>query len=513
MNWIALIIFIVLLGISIRPLGIYMGRMLISETDWKVEQWIYKIARPKIGHNTYIIDFITFSLISLIYFYLLCRFFDHRINSAIDFNYAISFVTNTNFQTSGNPYHQIVEIFAIIFQCFVSPAVGISVASYFMKSFNNYNTSFTKDIIRCIVRVLLPISFVVAIILVAAGSIENFHSPLQYINISGQHAIIPNGQIAAHSSIKELGNNGGSLLSNNAISPLESPNSIINIVRMYLMLLIPLSLPFTFGIITGYKKNGYIILYTMLTIIVISTTALVLVTHSNVNWRFGHIPSMLYSSFATLTGDGSNNIDLDTLKPLAIIIPMFNMLIGEIAPGGPGVGLLGMIMVFLLSVFLSGLMIGRTPEYLNKKISIKEIRYIALYMLLSPLLFTIGLSILLLHKGGITQYYTHLHSMSDLIYNVSSLVQNNGSAMSGIDMSSDYFNIIAGILMLCGRFLPILFIILLANSFRKQKVNTTVALKTDTLGFATITLFVVYTVVAITYLPFFIIGPISDYLK
>ena len=410
------IIFLALLIVALAavhvPLGDYMYRVYSSDKHSRVERGIYRLigADPKSEQSwgAYARSVLAFSAISILFlfiFQLVQGKLPWHLNDpatpmtpALAWNTAISFVTNTNWQAYSGESTQghLVQMAGLAVQNFVSAAVGIAVAIALVRGFARKRTgdlgNFWVDLVRGTLRILLPISIVGAIILVAGGAIQNFHLHDQIVNtLAGGQQTITGGPVASQEVIKELGTNGGGFYNANSAHPFENPNSWTNWVEIFLLLVISFSLPRTFGRMVGNKKQGYAIASVMASLALISVTFMMWVqlqhhgtvptavngAMEGVEQRFGIANSAVFADATTLTSTGAVNSFHDSYTSLGGMITMFNMQLGEVAPGGTGSGLYGMLILAVITVFIAGLMVGRTPEYLGKKINPREIKLAA----------------------------------------------------------------------------------------------------------------------------------------
>ena len=432
------ILFLALLIVALAavhvPLGDYMYRVYSSDKHSRVERGIYRLigADPKSEQSwgAYARSVLAFSAISILFlfiFQLVQGKLPLHLNDpatpmtpALAWNTAISFVTNTNWQAYSGESTQghLVQMAGLAVQNFVSAAVGMAVAIALVRGFARKRTgdlgNFWVDLVRGTMRILLPISIVGAIILIAGGAIQNFHLHDQIVNtLAGGQQTITGGPVASQEAIKELGTNGGGFYNANSAHPFENPNSWTNWLEIFLLLVISFSLPRTFGRMVGSKKQGYAIASVMASLALISVTFMMwfqLQHHGTVptavngamegvEQRFGIANSAVFADATTLTSTGAVNSFHDSYTSLGGMITMFNMQLGEVAPGGTGSGLYGMLILAVITVFVAGLMVGRTPEYLGKKINPREIKLAASYFLVTPLLVLTGTAIAMAMPG------------------------------------------------------------------------------------------------------------------
>jgi K+-transporting ATPase ATPase A chain len=546
------IIFLVLLIVALAvvhvPLGDYMYRVYSSDKHSRVERVIYRLigADPKSEQSwgAYARSLLAFSAISILFlfiFQLVQGKLPLHLNDpatpmtpALAWNTAVSFITNTNWQAYSGESTQghLVQMAGLAVQNFASAAVGMAVAIALVRGFARRRTgdlgNFWVDLVRGTIRILLPISVVAAIILIAGGAIQNFHLHDQIANtLAGGQQTITGGPVASQESIKELGNNGGGFYNANSAHPFENPNSWTNWLEIFLLLVISFSLPRTFGQMVGSKKQGYAIASVMASLALISVTFMMwlqLQHHGTVptavngamegvEQRFGIANSAVFADATTLTSTGAVDSFHDSYTSLGGMITMFNMQLGEVAPGGAGSGLYGMLVLAVITVFVAGLMVGRTPEYLGKKINPREIKLAASYFLVTPLIVLTGTAIAMALPGQRAgMLNTGPHGLSEVMYAFTSAANNNGSAFAGISVNTEWYNTALGLAMVFGRFLPIVLVLALAGSLAKQ--GSTPAslgtLPTHRPQFVGMVAGVSLILVALTFLPMLALGPLAE---
>ncbi|ANW66463.1 K+-transporting ATPase subunit A [Mycobacterium sp. djl-10] len=543
-----LLALIVALAAVHMPLGDYMYRVYTTTTDWRIERGIYRAigADPKAGQTwgAYARSVLAFSAVSLLFlfvFQLLQGRLPLHLNDpatevtpALAWNTAVSFVTNTNWQAySGeSTYGHLVQMAGLAVQNFVSAAVGMAVAIALVRGFARTKSTdlgnFWVDLVRGTLRILLPISCVAAIILVAGGAIQNFNAHTQIVDtLTGGSQTIPGGPVASQEAIKNLGTNGGGFFNVNAAHPFENPTAWTNYVIIFLLLIIAFSLPRTFGKMVGSTKQGLAIVAVQGTLALLSWTLTLffqLQAHGTVptavgsamegvESRFGVANSAVFAASTTLTSTGSVNSFHDSYTSLGGLMLLFNMQLGEVAPGGVGAGLYGMLVLAVITVFVAGLMVGRTPEYLGKKITPREIKLAASYFLVTPLLVLTGTAIAMAMPGQRAgMLNTGPHGLSEVLYAFTSASNNNGSAFAGISVNTEWYNTALGLAMMFGRFLPIILVLALAGSLARQghtpaSVGT---LPTHRPQFVGMVSGVTLILVALTFLPMLALGPLAE---
>ncbi|HEV7184527.1 MAG TPA: potassium-transporting ATPase subunit KdpA, partial [Leifsonia sp.] len=411
-----------LLGLSYRPLGDYLAATFTSKKDLKIERGFYRLigvdSRVSQSWPVYLRSVLAFSVLGVLLVYALQRAQAvlpyslglPAVPEGLSFNTAISFVTNTNWQSYSpeTTMGYTVQIAGLVVQNFLSAAVGIAVAIALVRGFAFHRSgtigNLWVDVTRATLRILLPLSVVFAIVLIVAGVVQNFTGFAHVPSLTGGTVTIPGGPVASEESIKLLGNNGGGFFNANSAHPFENPTAWTNLVEIFLMLLIPFALPRTFGRMVGDNRQGYAILGAMGTIFIVSLVALTLfelqgdgtatrlagASLEGKEQRFGILGSALFGTASTLTSTGAVDSAHDSFTPLGGMMAMLNMMTGEVAPGGIGAGLYGILVIAMIAVFLAGLMVGRTPEYLGKKIGSREIKLASLYILATPTLVLLG---------------------------------------------------------------------------------------------------------------------------
>lgn len=536
-----------------RPLGDLMARMYESRHDLRVERGIYRLIgvdpRSEQTWPAYLRAVLAFSLVGVLIVYGMQRlqaFLPYALGlpavpEGISFNTAVSFVTNTNWQ-SYSPEATMgytVQLAGLAVQNFVSAAVGIAVAIALVRGFARTRSgtigNLWVDLIRGSLRLLLPLSLVTAVVLIAGGVIQNFAGFQDVATITGGTQTIPGGPVASQEAIKMLGTNGGGFFNANSAHPFEDPTAWTSAFQVLLMLVIPFSLPRTFGKMVGDTRQGTAIAAVMATIFLASFTALTLFELNGAGTapmaaggamegkeqRFGIIASTLFGSTSTLTSTGAVNSMHDSYTALGGMMPMLNMMLGEVAPGGVGSGLYGMLVLAVISVFVAGLLVGRTPEYLGKKIGPREIKLASLYILVTPILVLVGTALSFAIPAvredveGTSILNGGLHGLSEVVYAFTSASNNNGSAFAGLTASTPWFNTALGVAMLLGRFVPIVLVLALAGSLAAQdRIPTTSGtLPTHRPQFVGLLIGVTVIVTALTYFPVLALGPLAEGLQ
>jgi potassium-transporting ATPase potassium-binding subunit len=504
----------------------------------------------------YAMSLLAFSLVGLVMLYALLRLQQHLpgnpnnfggMTPALSFNTASSFVTNTNWQNYGgeSTLGFLAQMAGLAVQNFVSAAVGLAVAVALIRGLARRGSptigNFWVDMIRALTRVLVPLSLVVAVLLMSQGVIQNLAANHTITTVEGAQQVIPGGPAASQIAIKQLGTNGGGFFNANSIHPFENPNGFTTFLELYALLLISFSLPFTFGRMVGSRRQGTVVFGVMMTLwltgsIIASVAetggnprltavgANQSVTLANADGgnfegkdvRIGSGTCGIFASSTTGTSTGAVICQHDSMTPVGGMIAMINMKLGEVSPGGVGVGLNGLLVLALLSVFIAGLMVGRTPEYLGKKIQSQEVKLVVLYILIMPaivLLFTAISSVL--DTALASRANPGPHGFSEILYAFTSAGNNNGSAFGGLSGNTQWYNTTLGITMLFGRFFLIIPTLALAGVLgRKQKVPATLGtFPTDTALFGGLVIGVTLIVAGLTFFPALALGPIVEHLS
>ena len=491
----------------------------------------------------YAISLLAFSAVSVIGLYLLQRLQGElplnptdvaAVPPTLAFNTAVSFVTNTNWQNYGgeSTMSHLTQMAGLTVQNFVSAAVGISVAVALIRGLARRRSetigNFWVDVVRTTTRVLLPLSVVVALLLASQGVVQSVRGPATATTVEGATQEIYRGPIASQEAIKELGTNGGGIVNANSAHPFENPTAFTNLVEMLALLLIPFALTYAFGRMVGNQRQGWAVFAAMF---VLWLGSAAVATHFEVDGnprvdaaaanmegkevRFGAPASALFAASTTGTSTGAVNAAHDSFTPGGGAVPLVNMMLGEVSPGGVGAGLYGMLVFVLLAVFIAGLMVGRTPEFLGKKIQAAEMKLVVLYLLAAPLL-VLGFSAvsLVLDTGTASILNPGPHGLTEVLYAFTSVSNNNGSAFGGLTGNTDWYNTTFGLAMLGGRFLLIVPLLAIAGSLaRKQPVPATAGtFPTASPLFVSLLVGVVLIVVGLTYFPVLALGPIVEQL-
>ena len=544
-----ILLVLALLAAAHKPLGAYMAKVYLSPRDTKAESLFYRLTgvdpHSDQRWRTYFFSVLGFSLVSILVLYALLRLQEFlplsngkpAVLADQAFNTAISFVTNTNWQSySGEAtMGYLSQMAGLAVQNFVSAAVGISVAIALIRGLMRQRSlfigNFWVDLTRTTFRILLPISVIFALLYIGLGVIENLTPDEVVQTVAGgaqATQTIPGGPNASQEVIKHLGTNGGGFFNANSAHPLSSPNAVVNLANIFLILLIPSALPRTFGIMVGSRKHGWAILGVMATFFVVSLVAVIL-TETTLptpatdaagaamegrETRFGVITSAFFAVSTTLTSTGAVDSFHSNYSGLGGGVLMLNMMLGEIAPGGVGSGLYGMLIVAIVAVFVCGLMVGRTPEFLGKKIGKKEITLASAVILITPTLVLAGTAVATMWPGASDSILNtdNPHGLSEILYAFTSAANNNGSAFAGLNANTPFFNTALGLAMLIGRLAPICAVLALAGAFAAQPTTeaTPGTLPTHRPLFVGVTAGVGLVISALTFLPVLALGPINE---
>ncbi|AVP69351.1 potassium-transporting ATPase subunit KdpA [Prescottella equi] len=552
---------VAVLAILYVPVGDYMAKVYTTDTDLRsgdlrIETVVYRLCRinPRTEQTWYGYagSLLGFSAASVLLLYFLQRIQGvlplggglEGVSPAVAFNTAASFVANTNWQSyvPETTMSHLTQAAGLAVQNFVSAAVGMAVAAALIRGFVRVSRggeigNFWVDLTRGALRILLPFAFVIALILLSQGVIQSFRTGFSSTGLDGTTVTNALAPVASQEAIKELGTNGGGILAANSAHPFENPTPMTNIVEILAILLIPVSLTRTFGTLVGDRRQGLTLLAVMSTLF-FGLLAVTLAAESGARGaaataagsmmegkevRFGIPGSALFAVATTGTSTGAVNSAHDSMSPLGGGAVLLNMLLGEIAPGGVGTGLYGILVLALIAVFVGGLLVGRAPEYLGKKLGQREITFAALSVLVMPALVLIGTGITVI-LGSTVGYLGNsgdpgtpqsIHGFTEVLYAFASASNNNGSAFGGLTVTSDWFQSALGVCMLLGRFLPILFVLALAGSLSAQRRTPAGAGTLPTSGpmFTGLLTGTVVLVAALTFFPALALGPISEALQ
>lgn len=576
-GWLQLGFLLIVLLLVARPLGHYLTRVFTSaripvmdRIVGPVERLIYRCGGVNREQNQswlgYAMACLLFNFLGFLFLYVLQLCQAHlwlnpahqaSVPAPLAFNTAASFVTNTNWQNySGETTMSLMtQMLGMTVQNFLSAATGIAVMAAFLRALAAKGTgklgNFWVDVVRTTLYILLPISIVIAASLISQGVVQNLHATVKVqtlgsaVPAGGKPSVKPKtqiiamGPVASQEAIKELGTNGGGYFNANSAHPYENPNGFTNFLEILAILSIPAASCFTFGEMIGDRRQGRIILATMA--VIFSICAILCITfeqqpnpmlpsivnqhHSALaaggnmegkEMRFGPASSALFTTAATATSTGAVDSMIDSYSPFGGMIPMWLMKTGEVIFGGVGVGLTGMLITAIVAVFIAGLMVGRTPEYLGKKIGAFEIKMVSLAILIPPALVLIGTAIASVTPSAVASIGNPgPHGFSEILYAMTSMSNNNGSAFAGLNGDTNFYNILGALLMLGGRFWSIVATLALAGALaqRKPAPPTAGTFRTHTPLFAVLLTGTIVLVSGLIFLPALALGPIAEGLS
>jgi potassium-transporting ATPase potassium-binding subunit len=525
------------------PLGSWMAKVFTDTRHWRVERLVYRLVRvdPTSEQRwvTYAVAVLAFSVVGIVLLFLLIVFqgvlplargASMDVDTAV--NTAVSFVTNTNWQSYAGEVgtSPLVQTVGLTVQNFVSPAVGLAVAVALVRGLVRSSGAdlgnFWVDLVRGLFRVIVPLALVGAVVLLLGGVIQNLTVPTTVTTLSGGHQVLQGGLVASQEAIKDLGTNGGGYWSANSAHPFENPNAFTNLVEVFLLLVIPFSLPRTYGVMVGDRRQGWTVLGFMATLWALMLTT---VTWSEVHaasgplgglegkeLRFGVWSSALFATSTTATSTGAVNSMHESFSALGGGGALFNMMLGELSPGGVGTGLYSALVVAILTVFIAGLMVGRTPELLGKQIGRREITLAALTVLVMPFLVLVFTGIGIVAPLVTSQMLaTGPHGLTEVMYAYTSAANNNGSAFAGFSADTPYTNLTLALCMLVGRFAPIGLVLALAGSLVAQRRRPVTAgtLPTHSPTFVGLFVGVAVIVGGLTFFPALALGPLAEALS
>ena len=565
-NWVQFAVLIALLAVTAPPLGIYMARVYGDDRNAPgdrvfapVERLVYRLCRVDPGSEqrwtVYAFAVIAFSAVSFLLLYGLMRLqavlpFNPTdmpaVTDHVAFNAAVSFMTNTNWQSYGGEttLSHLTQMSGLTVQNFVSASVGMCVMAALIRGLARRRAhtlgNFWVDLTRTVIRIMLPLSFVVAVLLISQGVIQNLHGFTPAETLEGATQYIPGGPAASQIAIKQLGTNGGGFFNVNSAHPLENYTAVANLIENWAILVIPFALAVTFGRMVGDRRQGFAVLSIMVVIwfgmsvaamtfegngnprldaLGVTQTATAEQSGGNMEGkevRFGTGASGLWAASTTGTSNGSVNSMHDSYTPLGGMIPLSHMMLGEVSPGGTGVGLNGLLIMAILSVFIAGLMVGRTPEYLGKKIQATEMKLVTLYILAMPIaLLGFAAGSVLIPSALDSLNNPGPHGLSEILYAYASGANNNGSAFAGLTASTWWYDVTIGLAMLVGRFFLIIPVLAIAGAMVRKGTApvTTASFPTHKPLFVGLVIGIVLIVGGLTFFPALALGPIVEQLS
>jgi len=553
MNEFIQILLFLILFIALAPLlGKYMAKVFMGENHFMkpvfswLERFVYRIcgirSDEEMNWKTYTFGVLLFNLFGMVFLFLLQMLQSYlplnteklpNVSWHLSFNTAASFMTNTNWQSySGeNTLSYLVQMLGLTVQNFVSAATGIAVVLALIRGLTRKTTedlgNFWVDMTRSVLYVLLPLSILFTIVLVGQGTVQTFSHYVNATTLQEANQVIPLGPAASQIAIKDLGTNGGGFFGANSAHPFENPTPFANFLIMLALIIISAGLVFTYGYYAKSKRQAWTIFITMLILFIagLSLSLWAEYGHNNVlnvsgsmegkETRFGVMNSVLYSVTTTVTSNGSVNCMHDSLSPLSGMVAMFNIMLGEIIFGGVGSGLYGMVIFIILTVFIAGLMVGRTPEYLGKKVEAFEVKMAILGILASSIVIKLFSAIACSVPAGLAGLNNAgPHGLSEILYAFSSAAGNNGSAYGGLNTNTVFYNLMIGVGMIIGRFGVIVPVMAIAGSMAKKKITpvTLGTFRTDNSLFVILLLSVILIVGGLTFFPPLALGPIVEHL-
>jgi K+-transporting ATPase ATPase A chain len=546
-----------------RPLGIYIARVMEGERNFalrwggRLEAWLYRIcgidATLEMTWLRYAGALLLFNLVGALLLYALQRLQiwlplnpQHFAALSPDsaFNTAISFVTNTDWQgySGESAMSYFTQALGLSLQNFLSAASGLTVAVVIVRGFKRFNTAtvgnFWVDLTRASLYVLLPLSVILAVLLMGQGVIQNLDGYREAVTLEAHSQILTMGPVASQEAIKELGTNGGGFFNANSAHPFENPTALSNLLEITAILLIPFALTATFGRMVGDARQGWALMIAMLVLFGtlagsafvaeqqgnpligargVDQTASALQGGGNMEGkeaRFGIGSSALFAAATTGTSTGAVNTLHDSMMPMGGFVPLFLMQLGELAPGGVGTGLYSMVIFAILSVFIAGLMIGRTPEYLGKKIEAREMKLASLFILITPIVVLLGTALAVVTASGLAGIANPgPHGFTEILYAYSSAGNNNGSAFGGLTVNTPFYNLSLGIAMWLGRFWPIVAALAIGGSLaaKKRVPVTEGTMPTHGPLFIVLLIGTVLLIGVLNYVPALALGPLAEH--
>ncbi|WP_213713380.1 potassium-transporting ATPase subunit KdpA [Cedecea lapagei] len=546
--------FLLVLFALAKPLGAVLARLIDGEPlpiVGRIEPILWSLMGSKgeeMGWKRYLMAILAFNVFGLILLFAMLLFQDSLplnpqhlpgLSWHLALNTAVSFVSNTNWQSYGGEttLSYFSQMVGLTVQNFVSAATGIAVVFALIRGFSRHSTSTLGnawvDLTRVTLYILLPISLVMALFFISQGSLQNFSAYQPYTTIEGVQHLLPMGPVASQEAIKMLGTNGGGFFNANSSHPFENPTALTNFVQMVSIFLIPAALCFAFGEAVGDRRQGRALLWAMTIIFVVCVVVVMwaelqgnphfiqLGANSSINMegkesRFGILNSSLFAVITTAASCGAVNAMHDSFTALGGMVPMWLMQIGEVVFGGVGAGLYGMLLFVLLAVFIAGLMIGRTPEYLGKKIDVPEMKMTSLAILITPALVLLGTALAMMADAGRSGMANPgIHGFSEVLYAVSSAANNNGSAFAGLSTNTPFWNVLLAVCMWFGRFGVIIPVMAIAGSLAAKKSQAVSIGTLPTHGplFIGLLIGTVLLVGALTFIPALALGPVAEHLS
>jgi len=572
-SWLEILAVVILLAISTPLLGNYMAKVYGNKKApgdrffLPIERFVYRICgidpESEQRWRTYVFSMLAYTAVGMLLLYAVLRLQGSLpfnpdgmkgLPTNLSFNTAVSFSTNTDWQNyvGEATMSHFSQMFGLMVKQFVSAAVGMALAAAFIRSLVRRRQTtlgnFWVDTIRSITRILLPIAFVFAFVFLSQGAIQNFNSTKTVHTIATQsvdangHAVktqsLPGGPVSSFTPIEGLGDNGGGFFNANGAHTYQLPNPVSSVLYIWLLLMIPFAFPWTFGKMVGSLRQGFVVLTAMAVLFSIGLVIAAVYegngnpklaaggvsqaeTSSQVggnlegkDTRLGVGLSALNANSITATSTGTTNAAHESFTPIGGAVPLFQIMLGEVDPGGTGTGLYGMLILVFISVFIAGLMVGRTPEYLGKKIQAREVKLTAIYILVLPFAVLVITAISVGIPPGLQSLWASgTHGLTEVTYAFTSMAHNNGSAFGGLSGNTTWYTVAGGIVMLIGRFALIIPALAIAGSLVRKRAlpETAGTLRTDTPLFTALLMVVTIIVTGLTYFPLLALGPLAEH--
>lgn len=552
LEWLQLFLYFAVLIVSVPLLGRYMAqvfrgeRTLLSAVLRPVEGGLYRLigvdAAAEHDWKAYAQALIAFNAIGFAFLFILQLVQGvlplnpaglGGVEPFLAFNTATSFMTNTNWQAYAGEVTltPLTQMIGLTVQNFVSAATGIAVVIALIRGLINRSGkslgNFWVDLVRATLYVLLPLSIILAVLLISQGVVQNFSAPVSVITLSGETQMIPQGAAASQIAIKQLGTNGGGYFNVNSAHPYENPTPLSNFLQMLSILLIPASLTYTYGVMVGSRRQGWAIFAAMLILLLVGLSVMLLAEYTpnpvvggvvsveGKEVRFGIANSVLWGAATTAASNGSVNAMHSSFSPIAGMVAMLNIMLGEVIFGGVGAGLYGMLIFVILTVFIAGLMVGRSPEFLGKKIEAGEIKMAIVAVLLPSAAILLFTALGVITDAGLSsRANAGPHGLSEILYGFTSGAGNNGSAFAGLNANTPFYNLLIGLAMWIGRFGVILPVLAIAGSMAGKRIApaSVGTFPTDSPLFVVLLIAVILIVGALTFFPALSLGPIVEQL-
>ncbi len=546
-DWLQVIIYCAVLILLTPPLGLYLARVFQGQKTamhklfgW-LEPLIYKLCgineNEEMDWRAYARALIYFNVIGFVFLFVLQLVQKHlplnpyhlsNVSWDCAFNTAVSFVTNTNWQSYAGEttMSYLTQMLGLTVQNFLSAATGITVLLALMRGLISKSKSslgnFWVDLVRSLVYILIPLAIVWAVALNAQGVVQSFAPYREIATLQGGKQTVPLGPAASQIAIKQLGTNGGGYFNANSAHPFENPTPLSNFLEMLALLLIPAALVYAYGVMIGNRKHAWLLFFVMFAIFaaglgvaLASEFSLFASLHEGIETRFGLTNSLIWAQATTCASNGSVNALHSSLTPLAGGLALFNIMLGEVVFGGVGSGLYGMLLIVILTVFLAGLMVGRTPEYLGKKIERREVQMVIISILLPSAAILIGAGAACVYPVALASLSGKgPHGLSEILYAFASAAQNNGSAFAGLNANTVFYNVILGLCMIAGRFGVIVPALAIAGSLAVKRIApaSSGTFATDNFLFASLLVGVLIIVGVLTFFPALCLGPLVEHL-